>query len=423
MNARAIPPQQRPAKKVSRSCVHCKQAHVSCSHVKPCRRCVERGLDCVEATPKRRRNAARDSSVSPPRKVCAAVAETRMAPVVVGTRPWTASVQSSSGSTTPSAFSRTPSTSSILSPWDPFGDTGMNSDGGSSSGSGSANFFFPPQDLDFALSMEIPTDHLGPQLTSFMGLPPDISQNEEFLTTEQLSNLLLTLREFVKLRREMLQAEEAGDQPNPQTTLHLKGMIALLREKMAEIRNGLTVFQVPVWEECFRRTQESMSTLQHQVSANVFFHGAVPTALWEIFTANKNSLQTCNQAFREVFQLSWNPEVVSQSDEAVDHELPKHMLKFEELIHPDDLDRVLHSFHCLFEDGFRGDRVVTGKCTFVTLQTKEAIEALFVSHYFRRGSTSDLLCLNQIFPTNVSQLIYSSANPPPCPGSCASSSK
>ena len=91
MNARAIPPQQRPAKKVSRSCVHCKQAHVSCSHVKPCRRCVERGLDCVEATPKRRRNAARDSSVSPPRKVCAAVAETRMAPVVgacVSSPPW-----------------------------------------------------------------------------------------------------------------------------------------------------------------------------------------------------------------------------------------------------------------------------------------------------------------------------------------------
>ena len=229
----------------------------------------------------------------------------------------------------------------------------------------------------FPLRLCLPPTHLDTDPDILLWgcrLPPDISQNEEFLTTEQLSNLLLTLRgwfigdpgllpvsdtgrgrnpapnstatltplypcaEFVKLRREMLQAEEAGDQPNPQTTLHLKGMIALLREKVPFLTLPLSALGAlslpeffafcatntpahgsadgrdPQWADCFSSscvgrvlssdagehvypaTSGTLCDLlsvccnlhpppdKHtlsgvQVSANVFFHGAVPTAL------------------------------------------------------------------------------------------------------------------------------------------------
>ena len=48
-----------------KTCLHCKKAHVSCSRSRPCHRCVERGLECVDPPSRQKKGSTSTPKPAP----------------------------------------------------------------------------------------------------------------------------------------------------------------------------------------------------------------------------------------------------------------------------------------------------------------------------------------------------------------------
>lgn len=457
--------------RVCRSCVHCKEAHVSCSVPKPCERCVRRGLQCVEAPVRVRRRRTREQlqrergdrdseGVTKRRKT------EDDAVVEVGTLPLTGSVRlvganntnaagGSPTATSPFVASTAPdaredpledpadrdASLSFLQELTPFGSpllSGLSDHlfmlasssvpSSSTLGDPFAECFdhtmhasllgghCPTPSSSSTTSTPMSESSVLADLASLIGIPGQPSR-KDFVESQSVKDLLGMLREYVRLRRVMQEMREKGvEAQHPdleQQQLHLRGVLALLRERFAEIATISRSNNIPLWRTSLEFCQERMTPKQREVAMNAFYYGAIPTSLWAPLTTTMQSLLCCNPAFQDMFELSWCPEDTSSPSSQ-----QECMLKFEELIHPDDLDRVLQSFQALFEKGFRGDAVITGKCSFVTLKSKKPIPSFFASHIFRSETHDNhLLYMTQFFPRNGTIFYSSATSTSPSPSS------
>ena len=228
-----------------------------------------------------------------------------------------------------------------------------------------------------------------------------------------MTDVLGAVREYMRLRRSIAAAQEQAEPDTvfiQQQELYLKAIVALLREKMIDLFRRGSGRRFPSWSGAVAEAESNMSRRQKEIAMNTFYHGTVPIAVFEPGAPNKQGLQSCNMAFQNLFELSWDPEVASGKEIQGD-ELPPHMLKFAELIHPDHVEGIFQSYETLFREGFRGDRVVTCKCTFVTLQSKRHIDGFFVTHYFQ--DKSGMVQLTLVFPENRNVLFSSEGSGAP----------